>query len=1144
MRSASWLWKIELLGGLCVRQEERVLHRFRAQKPGALLAYLAYYPRRPHPREVLIELLWPNGEPQAGRNSLNTALSSLRRQLEPPGIPMGTVLQADRFTVHLNPAAFMTDVAEFHDALRAAGRATGRQEQTQHLMCAVDLYQGELLTGYYEDWIFPEQRRLADLYFEAVRRLTTHLEQEQDLSHALDYARKALRMDTLREEIHQRLMHLYAADGQVGQALRQYAELERVLAEQLGRKPAAATRHLAARVEQSAQESSGEEEAIPRLVPQRESAEHLLTQAPLPTGTVTFLLTDIEGSTRLWEGAGDAFRTALSDHHRLLRTAFARFHGHEAKEMGDAFVVAFAHARDALACAVAGQQALTAHPWPAGVGALRVRMALHTGDVDLEAGEYHGLVLHRAARMLTAGHGEQILCSEVTASLLRRDLPPDTRLTDLGVYRLRDVPTPERLFLAAYPGMPERDFPPPNAEAGYAGSLPLHLTRFLGREAELSRLHSLLDSEHSRLITLSGPGGTGKTRLAVEAAGQSVERFAGAVWFVPLADLGEGRQLPQAILQALRLPPLLNQDPLEQAAEALARQPSLLILDNLEQIADEAAPVIHALLTRAPAVKCLVTSRQRLHIPGEQEFAVAPLPTPNGADTPALLMQCESVRLFVDRAQAVKPDFQVTDRNAAAVAALCDRLEGLPLAIELAAARAQVLPPAQMLVQMEHRFDFLASRQRVTEERHRTLRAAIDWSYQLLDAEAQRLFGRLSVFRGGWTLEAAAYVCEDDAVLDRLTQLREASLVLAEEAGEAARFRMLNLLRAYAEEQLSDTERAHIARRHADHSLALAEEAGPELRGARQIVWLDRLEQEQDNLRAALDWACRSRERLLCARLALAFYLLLYHRGSWQEARRCLEAGLEAAHAIGDSGQALQARLQCDLAGLCFDMGDQEEAWTRARESLATCRERDDAAQLADVLNLMGLLALQSGEREMARQRFLEVLDLRADAHGRALALHNLGRLAGGEDDFGEARRLYEMALLHRRAAGDARGEAETLGSLGATAYRTGEREEARRLYLESLRLYRDVRYPYGAAMMLNNLGELAEEAGNSVAAVSLFAQAERLFGDLHSRHAETPAEALRRLEPRIGAERLEQLRQAAAHTTWERMTEELTGTL
>ncbi len=1099
-------YRIELLGGLRVRQEERVITRFRTQKAGALLAYLAYFRRQSHPREVLIDLLWPDLEPEAGRNNLSTILSTLRHQLEPPGTPAGSVLKADRFAVGLNAEAVCTDVADFENRLAAAEQAQSEMERAHCLADALACYQGTLLPGHYEAWIAAESRRLSEAYLQATRRLIRTLVRTREVARALDYARRAVEIDPLREEAHHDLMRLYLAAGQPSAALQQFQALERTLHEELSATPSAAIRQLAREI-QGRMSAAPAPEPPTAAKPPAEAAPRPVHPAPSPlappSGTVTFLLTDIERSTTLWEQAGETFKTALADHHALLCREFDRCGGYRFKETGDGFLVAFRRAGEALECAIAIQQALPKREWPEEVGALRVRMALHTGDVTPQDGDYHGPAVHRAARILAAGHGGQILCSEATASLLRRDLDAGLHLKDLGLYRLRDVPYAAHLFQVVYPGMAQTDFPPLRAETGQTGSLPMQFTRFFGRETELARMQAVLQLPETRLLTLTGPGGTGKTRLAVEAAARCAEAFSGAVWFVPLADVAEARQIPAALVEALRLPPAGQIEPLDRAVEALAQQPALLVLDNFEQLVDAGATLVRTLLERVPGLKCLVTSRQRLELAGEQEFPLSPLPTPQSEGTPDQVSLYESVQLFVDRAQAVKPDFQVTEGNASAVARLCAGLEGIPLALELAAARAQVLTPLQMLAQLEHRFDFLVSRRRDAEARHRTLRAAMDWSYRLLSPELQAFLAQLSVFRGGWDAESAEAVCEEPLALDYLAQLRECSLVLAEETEESGaemRFRMLETVREYAQERLRETEpSAATQARHRDYFLRLAEAAEPQVRGPEQAFWLARLDREHDNLRAALASCPPDDEGArIGLRIAGALGRFWEIRGHLSEGRRQFQEVLAKAEALGPTTE--RAKALSGLGLMAVHQGDYAAARASHEESLTIRRALGDKAAIATVLNNLGMAATAQSDYAAAQQFHAESLAIKqelGDRAGISNSLTNLGLLAHFAGDYERAADLYGQSLEIDRELKDQWGIAYSLNSLGEVKLILGDLDAARALFLESLSLRRELGNRQGIGVTLSTLGSLCLLQGEPETARAYVEEGVRILREL-----------------------------------------------
>ena len=1099
---------IQLLGGLRVQQGERIITRFRTQKTAALLAYLAYHLDDGHPREVLAELLWPWSAPEAGRTTLRVALSSLRRQLEPPGVPTGAVIKADRFAVCLNRDAVTTDVTQFEAALESVETAGSASERTRWLVEAVEVYRGRLLPGYYQEWIFPEQERLADLYFHAVRLLTASLEEAGEQQGALDYARRAVACDQLREEAHQDVIRLLAAMGQQDAALRQYQELVQILDEELGETASPTTLQLVERISAAAgqqpvvQEESAEVAPLPR--PTR--------APPLPTGIVTFLLTDIEGSTHLAEQAKDAYGQALETHHRLLRQSFRQHNGHEVKELGDGFVVAFEHATDALACAADSQRALARQEWPKAIGELWVRMALYTGEVEVKQGEYRGLALHQASRVLTAGHGGQILCSEGMAGLVRRGLEPGIRLVDLGSYWLRDVETPERLFQVDYPEMAREDFPPLEAEPGYGSQLPLTFTRFVGREDELAWLQETLLRQGTRMVTLTGPGGSGKTRLAIEGARRLLEPFRGAVWFVSLQDLVDPALIPGAIADAMSLPRSAQSEPLGQAVEVLSRQRCLLVLDNLEHLVEDGATVVRALLGSAPTLKCLVTSRQCMNLDGESELSVAPLPTPTGEQTPEALMECASIRLFVDRAQSVQPDFQLTEGNAAAVAELCQRLEGIPLALELAATRAQVLTPGQMLAQLDNRFGFLVSRKRDAIERHRTLRATVDWSYRLLSPELQRFFARLSVFRGGWTMEAAEAVCQEPGVFEGLLDLCDHSLVFTREHQGTMRYHMLETIREFASEALDPDAAETLCEGHAHHFLSFAQDRASRADGPEEAEAFAELEADLGNIRAAMDWALDSGRDQLAAEFAGAIGDFLWRRGYWQEHSDRVAAGLTAAQRLSPSEPILVARLLHSLTRVAYDRGEVDSAETTCRTALDLVTQAQDPRWQGTFLNLMALILMSRGETEEAQRvldESLPLFDAAGDARGEGMALHNLGVLAYSSGDRDTARQLYEQALPIRQQGGDVRGAAETQNNLALLAEEAGQFDVAEDAYRETLRSFMMIGDVLLMAVALCNLGEIALRTGRAREALDLLGPAEHTLEHLGSVHAAHASECL-----------------------------------
>jgi len=770
---------------------------------------------------------------------------------------------------------------------------------------------------------------------------------------------------------------------------------------------------------------------------------HLLVRRDLPSGTVTFLFTDVEGSTKLLQELGaEAYAAALGEHRRILRAAFDAHGGVEVDTQGDAFFVAFPTAPGALTAAGNMTEALAGGP-------IRVRMGLHTGTPLLTEEGYVGADVHRAARIAAAGHGGQVLVSAATASLLGTD-----GLRDLGEHRLKDLSAPERIYQLG-----EQDFPA--LKSLYRTNLPIPSTPFLGRTQELAEVLGLLSRADVRLLTLTGPGGTGKTRLAGQAAAEAAERYPDGIWWVGLAPLRDPGLVLETAAQVVGSKNGL--------AEHIADRSMLLLFDNFEQVV-AAATDVAGLLAACPNLELLVTSREPLHIGGEQEYAVPPLAPEEGVD------------LFLARARAVTPDF-VADT---AVAEICRRLDDLPLALELAAARVKVLSSGQILARLEQRLPLLTGGARDLPERQRTLRGAIAWSYELLTPAEQRLFARLAVFRGGCTLEAVEEVAHTD--LDTLGSLVDKSLLRHTEE----RFSMLETIREYAAERLEDSgEAAELRRRHAEHFLALAEEAEPSL-FAESTEWLDRLEQEHDNLRAALHRLEASGESERALRLAGAMSRFWYRRGHLAEGGRYLENLL----ATDGPPTAARAKALNGAARLALHTMDVATVRVRAEEALALHRALADAWGTADSRYLLGAVAAEEGDFALAQQLFEE--SVRAfrelgDEHYALLATRALAWMCSELGERERYRALHEDNLRRARAMGNGRMEARSLSSLAAFPLDEGRLQDALSMMNAAYRIDRDGGYDADIASDLCHFAEVLAAEGRAVTAARLLSRGEAL---------------------------------------------------
>ena len=817
--------------------------------------------------------------------------------------------------------------------------------------------------------------------------------------------------------------------------------------------------------------------------------------------TLSFLFTDIEGSTPLWDRHPAAMRAATERHNALLRGAILAHHGEAFRVIGDAFCVAFAEAEPALCAAVDGQRALRTEIW--GEAPIHVRMGLHSGAVEATEDEiFRGPSLARTARIMSAAHGDQILASAATVALLDGKLPPGAALRDLGDHTLRGFVRPERLYQLVVPGL-RAEFPPIHTAEARRSNLPETLTRFIGRTKAVAEVRDL--ACRSRMVTLVGPGGTGKTRLALQAANELVQVFQDGVWLVDLAPIADTSLVAQAMATVLGARAEGGLAALAVVEAALSGKHILLMLDNCEHMVDEVARIAQQLLARLPDLHLLTTSREALSIGGETVYRVVSMTMPASEQAVLALAvhASEAGALFVERAHAVVPGFALTDKNAEAVARVCRRLDGIPLAIELAAARLTALSVDELARRVDDRFRLLTGGLRTALPRQRTLRALVDWSYDLLPPDERVVLDTLAVFAGSFSLAAAEQVCapktlRDSAVLDAIEHLVSKSLVIAEQSQETeTRYRLLETIRHYAAEKLAESGLADAARqRHFACFLDLAKRAADGLAGPLALEWLDRLESDHDNVRAALDWAADAAPagHAMLAGTMAEFWEI---RGHFVEGWARLERAI-AAHVAHD-----EARLVALIGAgrFAFRLDYTERSKEILREATALARELGDLPREADAASCLVDLSIGGEPIEPHANRVLEIAKSLGDETREAVALMLLGRGALTRGEVSNARKLFsESANLFDKTGGVLHAPL-AVSLAGASALEQLDLIDARRLLEDALVRQRRLGYVHDVAQTLRLLSELALNERRLDEARAHCAESSRIFQALHDRH-------------------------------------------
>ena len=774
--------------------------------------------------------------------------------------------------------------------------------------------------------------------------------------------------------------------------------------------------------------------------------------AAFPTGDVTFLFSDIEGSTQRWEAYTEAMKVAVARHEQLVGDAIVKHGGYVFKSLGDAFCAAFHSAVDAVAAAADAQLALAGEDFSA-VDGLRVRMGLHTGQAEERKADYFGPAVNRVARLTAIGHGGQVLLSGSTHALAQHDLPAGTALIDMRSHRLKDLTEPERIWQMTIAGLPS-DFPPLNSLDARPNNLPVHRTSFVGRDRDLAEVKSLLDRH--RLVTLCGAGGVGKTRLALQAGADLLDRYPDGVWFADLAPIGDPDLVPSVVANVVGMKQRAGQAVDESLRQWLKRKQLLLVLDNCEHVLEAAASLADKILMDAPEVRMLATSRQALGIGGEKVVRVASLDVPAGVVdlTAEAALGFDSVALFVDRASLVDASFVLSPDTVPIVAEICRRLDGIPFAIELAAARVKVLSIPNLARRLDERFKVLTGGSRTALPRQRTLTALIDWSHDLLEPQEKAFFNRTGVFAGSFDLAAAIAVCAPDAdemdVVDLLSSLVDKSLIVADTSRERERYRLLESTRAYAIEKLTaEGERDRLRRRHAEYFRKRAEEADASYGRGSTFAWFDAIELDLDNFRAALDWGLsQGHDPVVAAAIAGSLGQLWYRGGLIAEGRHWMETALERLDS--DAHPRVAARLWHGLASLY----SARQMYEAAQRALALYEAADDAGGAAAARRQAAWGLTQMGRVDEAMDATLRALEdyrKRNDDRGVANCLllqasiaRAQGRLAGAREAFAQALAIFKR--LHHEI-----GHTSVLTNLAELEFNDGHPDRALDLITETL---------------------------------------------------------------------------------------------
>ncbi|MCX7969542.1 MAG: tetratricopeptide repeat protein, partial [Armatimonadetes bacterium] len=1063
--------RIELFGGLKVQINGMLLTRFRTRKTASLLAYLAYYLDRMHPREALVEMFWGDSKPEQGRNSLSKAISSLRQQFSFSGDSTDSILYADRFYVMLRSEFVSTDVADFDAHLKLARSARSIPEKISHLTEAVKFYRGDLLPEFYDDWIEPERLRRSEQFENAIQELVDFHQQTGNIAQALHFARLALSVEPLSEIVCERLMKLLLAIRQPAEALREYQALLQRLKERLGSDalvPSTTLRSIAEQAEQMLRQMPQERKDFSSEPTNLVFCPNL----PICLGTVTLLAI-------AWQPRNNG-QTLSKD----LKLLVERYGGQTVKVDGRNFFSAFSCARRAVECAFTIQTQFQNH---------FVRCLVDTVDLMNEDGLTDALEQAKNLLVNVVKDG-QVICSETTASLLKRSDGFFARLQK--VKSLRDLNS-VRSFFAVNLDLPDE---------ARTTNLPPLTTRFFGRSEELEQLSQWILSERTQLVTLVGLGGSGKTRLALEFGHKAVNDYRGAIFFVPLQEVKEMSSVGEVLAKALGLRISPEQEPIKAVVQALSKRRCLLIWDGFEQVLPEGLEILRNVMHQLPTAQNLVTSRCPLRLPQERILTVAPLPFPQNLDNEGegglldlnAISQFPSVQMFVDRARAIRPDFNLTERNAGKIAEICMRLEGLPLAIELTVSWLAYLSLSQISERLKQRLDFLQTFRRNIPQRHKSMRVVLSMTWELLPEDLKHALACLSVFRGGATIDSMRAVTEKANIDEVISQLQSWGLVFTiGQRNDEQRFSLLDTVREFVLEKIEPDAFKSLRYKHSEFFLSLAEKFADSKgrSGEEWANWLRRMEAERNNLRATLEWTTENEPQNA---LQLMRYLTMFWhtQGTFQEAFRWAYRILTC---IPTESTALKAKAFVLTGHWAVRTGNYGLAEKLCESALALCEQSHDELCQADAHLLFAEISYLKGDYPVAvrhAKTSLEKYRATGELKGEAQTYYLLGSVAFRQGDIKNAKRFYERSIKIWKSLGEQMQVEQVRKGLSDIAWRQGDFKRANELCEKVLGFWSVVN-PMRATGILSDWGLIALSMGNYEQAQKHYELALKIRGEL-----------------------------------------------